>query len=480
MDRDKKESSKKIATKKSSPKKGKTAAASKNSNKEFVSQFRGAAPYIHAHRGRTFVITFSGEMVESSNFHELIHDIALLNSLGVRLILIHGARPQIETRLKEFNLDSQIVNGLRVTYDDTLLCVKEAIGTIRLEIEGFLSSCLPNSPMAGAEIRVASGNFVTAKPLGVRNGVDYQHTGEVRRIEIAAVENLLDSGFIVLLSPIGTSPTGEIFNLSSEDVATSAAIQLNVDKMISLIDKSGVVDGRKKLIRQLTPDAGDKILKSRRKLPEQIVRHLISAIHACREGVPRSHIISSRESGSLLQELFTRDGIGTMVSSDSYDEIRSAEIEDIGGIISLIQPLEESGILVPRSREQLEIEINHFIVMERDGMIIGVVALYPYPEQGLAEIAALVIHPNYQNSGRGEELLEFLENQLQNSTDISIKKLFLLSTHTSHWFQERGYIPAKLADLPLKRQSLYNFKRNSKVFIKDTDEKNSTNKIDSK
>jgi len=432
---------------------------------DFVTQFRGAAPYINAHRGRTFVITFGGEMLKDQHFHELIQDLALLNSLGVRLVLVPGARPQIEERLQDFDSESEIINGLRVTNDEALLCVKEAVGTIRLELEGALSTGLPNSPMSGADIRTTSGNFVTARPLGVREGVDYQHTGEVRRIDVPAIEQLLDSGFIVLLSPIGTSPTGEIFNLSSEDVATSAAIQLEADKMLSLINEPGLLDQRKRLIRQLTPDEAEQTLEQRKKLPEQTARHLISAIHACRQGVPRAHLIDSIESGSLLQELFTRDGIGTMICADRYDQIRPASIEDVGGIIELIQPLEEEGILVPRSRELLEIEINHFTVMERDGTIIGTVALYPYPSHGVAEIAGLAIHPDYRDEGRGDLLLQHIDQQLQKDGS-TIRQLFVLSTRTSHWFREQGYEPAKLADLPVERQSLYNYKRNSKVFLR--------------
>ena len=460
------------AAKKAAPKKRRRSPAAQPPAPTFASQFRGAAPYINAHRGRTVVITFSGELMESPRFLELIQDITLLNSLGIRLVLVHGARPQIDERLEEFDAKSEIVNGLRVTNEDALLCVKESVGTIRINLEGLLSTGLPNSPMAGADIRVASGNFVTARPLGVRDGIDYQHTGEVRRINTEAIEKLLDSGFIVLLSPLGTSPTGEVFNLSSEDVATTAAIQLKADKMLALGEGSGLLDPRKKLIRELTPDEAEQALQSAKNLPEQTSRHLISAIHACRQGVPRAHILNTEEPGALLQELFTRDGVGTMITAQRYDEIRQATIEDIGGIIELIEPLEKDGILVPRSRELLEIQIDHYIVMERDGTIIGVVALFPYETQKVAEIASLAIHPEYQNRGRGKVLLQYIDHRFNRIKNNPIEQLFVLSTRTAHWFQELGYEPAKLADLPVERQSLYNYKRNSKVFIRTLIEKN--------
>ncbi len=453
-------------SKKAAPKKRRRTPKKNSPAPTFASQFRGAAPYINAHRGRTFVITFSGNMVEDEHFDELIQDIALLNSLGIRLLLVHGARPQIEERLQEFNVESKIINGLRVTTEEALLCVKESVGNIRIDLEGKLSNSLPSSPMSGADIRVASGNFVTARPLGVREGVDYQHTGEVRRIDVAAIEKLLSGGFIVLLSPLGTSPTGEVFNLSSEDVTTTAAIQLGADKMLSLIDEPGLLNNKQQLVRELTPDEAEQALHNAEQVPEQTARHLLSAIHACRQGVPRAHILNGREHGALLQELFTRDGVGTMVTAEHYDEIRPATIEDIGGIIDLIQPLEEEGILVPRSRELLEIEVDHFTVMERDGTIIGVVALYPYPQHRIAEIAGLAIHPEYQRQGRGDMLLKYLDHQISKLKQGTLQQLFVLSTRTAHWFQEQGYEPANLADLPVERQSLYNYKRNSKVFIR--------------
>lgn len=458
-------------TKKAAPKKRQKRTTPPPETPSFATQFRGAAPYINAHRGRTFIITFSGEMVESALFHELIQDIALLHSLGVRLVLVHGARPQIEERLQEFEVVSEVAHGLRITNSDALLCVKEAVGSIRLDIEGQFSTGLPNSPLSGADIRITSGNFITARPLGVRDGVDYQHTGEVRRVDVAAIEKLLSSGFIVLLSPTGTSPTGEVFNLSGEDVATNAAIQLGADKLLSLMESPGLLDRRKKLIREMTPEQAEKSLKSRKNLPEQTARHLLSAIHACRQGVPRTHLLNSEEPGALLQELFTRDGIGTMITAERYDEIRAATIDDIGGIIELIEPLEREGILVSRSRELLEIEIDHFTVMERDGAIIGVIALYPYPKQKIAEIACLAINPQYQNKGRGEVLLQHMDQQLSKLKKGTIEQLFVLSTRTMHWFQEQGYEPGKLGDLPVERQSLYNYKRNAKVFIRKLDRK---------
>jgi len=429
----------------------------------FVRWFRDSSPYINAFRGRTFVVAFGGEVIAEEQFANLVHDIALLNSLGVRLVLVHGARPQIEQRLNERGVELQYVNGLRVTDTAALACVKEAAGTVRVEIEALLSMGLANSPMAGADIRVASGNFVTAQPLGVRDGVDYLHTGEVRSINTDAIHRQLGDGSLVLLSPIGYSPTGEVFNLSAEDVATAAAIRLKADKLLYLVDGNGLQLDDGTLVRELTLKEAENYLAEREQLPEAIGKSLFSAINACANGVARAHLINRHVDGSLLMELFTRDGIGTLISGGKYEDIRRATIEDVGGILELIEPLESEGVLVRRERERLEMEIDHFTVVERDGTVIACAALYPFADEGIGELACLAVHQEYRKQGRGDDLLEYLERQARGQ---GIGKLFVLTTRTAHWFQERGFKAAALKDLPVARQEMYNYQRRSKVFIK--------------
>ena len=437
----------------------------KNKNdQQFVTWFRQASPYINAFRGRVFVIAFGGECVADPTFAGLIHDIALLNSLGVQLVLVHGARPQIEDRLRERGAEIRYVNGLRLTDATALTCVKEAAGTVRVEIEALLSMGLANSPMAGARIQVASGNFVTAKPLGIRDGIDYCHTGEVRRIDAGSIRQRLDDGNVVVLSPLGYSPTGEVFNLTAGEVATATASALKADKLIHLVEAPGLADARKRLLRQLTPVEAKQRLARSDKLHDEIRLALDNAVSACLSGVRRAHILDRRIDGALLLELFTRDGIGTMVTADLYEGTRRAVIDDIGGLLELIKPLEEAGILVPRSRERLEIEIDHFTVVERDGTIIACAGLYPFPNKRAAEIACFAIHPEYQGLGYGSALLQRLETE---AALLNINRIFALTTHTSHWFRERGFRPGTLQELPVARRSLYNFQRNSKVYIKE-------------
>lgn len=429
----------------------------------FVQWFRTATPYIHKVRGKTFVVAFGGEVVGEDQFVALAHDLTLLNSLGVRLVLVHGARPQIEAELAERGITALYANGLRVTDDDALKCVKEAAGTVRVEIESILSMGLANSPMAGADIRVASGNFVTAKPMGVRDGVDLQHTGEVRKIDVTGICRRLDQGDMVLLSPLGYSPTGEIFNLTLEDVATRAAIDLDADKLIFLMDAEGVKDEQGELVSSLTTREAEAILSRDDGWAEDIRYYLPCAIRASRNGVSRVHFLSRHVDGALLQELFTHEGIGSMLCETMLENLRPASIDDVGGLLAVIEPLEAEGTLVRRSRELLEMEIDRFYVLEYDGIIVGCAALYPFPEERAAELACVAIQREYRGSGRGEALLEYMQTQ---AVKKGFRQLFVLTTRTAHWFVERGFVEAGVDALPQAKQGLYNYKRRSKVFVK--------------
>ena len=409
------------------------------------------------------MLVFGGEAVQDKHFEPLIHDIAILNSLGIKLVLVHGARPQIEKRLKRDQIDAQYEKNLRITDTKALACVKEAVGCIRVEIESLLSMGVANTPMSGAQLRVASGNYVTAKPLGVRDGIDYQHTGEVRRLDTEAIRERLDHNDIVLLSPLGYSPTGEVFNLSAEDVATTAAIELQADKIIFMLEDKGLQDSKRKLIQELSPAAADRLLDGKRKLSNELQTHLRSAVHACRFGVRRAHLIQRKINGAVLQELFTRDGTGTLITSDNFEEMRCANIDDIGGILELIKPLEVEGVLVKRSRESLEVNINQFTIIERDGMIIGCTAMQAYMKDKVCELSCLVVHPDYHGDGRGALMLALIEKQAKS---LGLENIFVLTTQTAHWFQEKGFKLADIKTLPIKRKNLYNYQRKSKVFFK--------------
>ncbi|MEQ9545393.1 MAG: amino-acid N-acetyltransferase [Marinobacter sp.] len=429
---------------------------------DWLHGFRHSSPYINTHRGRTVVLTIGGDAIAHGNFINIIHDIALLSSLGVRLVVVFGARPQIQQRLDEAGVDSSFHRDLRVTQEQQLPLVLQAIGGLRAHLESQLSMGLVNSPMHNARIRVSGGNFVAARPVGVLDGIDFGYTGRVRRVDVAGIEKLLELGHIVLLPPQGYSPTGDAFNLSYEDVGSQVAAALQAEKLIMFIEDQGLLESDGSLIRELSARQATERLGA-----GAVTGHdaalLKAACDACVKAVRRSHIISYVNDGALLEELFTRDGSGTLVSGDHYEQIRQARVEDIGGVLELIQPLEEQGILVRRSREMLETEIDRFVVAERDGTIVGCAALYHYPDEGAGELSCFAVDPNYRRSGRGDDILAMVEKLARGQ---GVQRLFVLTTQTEHWFRERGFQPSTVQALPGPKLASYNAQRNSKVFVK--------------
>ena len=434
---------------------------------ELVEGFRHSVPYINTHRGKTFVIMLGGEAIEHENFSSIVNDIGLLHSLGIRLVVVYGARPQIDANLAAHHHEPLYHKNIRVTDAKTLELVKQAAGTLQLDITARLSMSLNNTPLQGAHINVVSGNFIIAQPLGVDDGVDYCHSGRIRRIDEDAIHRQLDSGAIVLMGPVAVSVTGESFNLTSEEIATQLAIKLKAEKMIGFCSSQGVTNDDGDIVSELFPNEAQARVEAQEEKGDYnsgTVRFLRGAVKACRSGVRRCHLISYQEDGALLQELFSRDGIGTQIVMESAEQIRRATINDIGGILELIRPLEQQGILVRRSREQLEMEIDKFTIIQRDNTTIACAALYPFPEEKIGEMACVAVHPDYRSSSRGEVLLERIAAQAKQS---GLSKLFVLTTRSIHWFQERGFTPVDIGLLPESKKQLYNYQRKSKVLMAD-------------
>ena len=434
---------------------------------ELVEGFRHSVPYINTHRGKTFVIMLGGEAIEHENFSSIVNDIGLLHSLGIRLVVVYGARPQIDANLAAHQHEPLYHKNIRVTDAKTLELVKQAAGTLQLDITARLSMSLNNTPLQGAHINVVSGNFIIAQPLGVDDGVDYCHSGRIRRIDEDAIHRQLDSGAIVLMGPVAVSVTGESFNLTSEEIATQLAIKLKAEKMIGFCSSQGVTNDDGDIVSELFPNEAQARVEAQEEKGDYnsgTVRLLRGAVKACRSGVRRCHLISYQEDGALLQELFSRDGIGTQIVMESAEQIRRATINDIGGILELIRPLEQQGILVRRSREQLEMEIDKFTIIQRDNTTIACAALYPFPEEKIGEMACVAVHPDYRSSSRGEVLLERIAAQAKQS---GLSKLFVLTTRSIHWFQERGFTPVDIDLLPESKKQLYNYQRKSKVLMAD-------------
>jgi len=439
-------------------------SAQQEADARLVAWVRQAAPYIHAFRGKTFVIAFGGEMLEDGRAQALIHDVALLDSMGIHLVLVHGARPQIDAEMQARGLTPRFHKGLRVTDSAALECVKRAMGVTRIEIEAMLSQGLPNTPLAGGYLRVTGGNFITAMPVGVVDGVDYQWTGAVRKILAEEIQADLAQENVVLITPIGASPSGEIFNLAWEEVAESVATAIKADKLIYLCDARGLVDRKGALIDALTADEAAILLSKKVKQGAEVARVLPSALRACRNGAGRVHFLDRNADGAMLMEFFTRDGVGTVMTSAPLARLRDATIDDVGAILGLIAPLEADGTLVKRGRERIEMEITRFSVVEHDGVVVGCAALYPFSGDKAAELACLVVTPEFRRAGYGDDLRKHIEARAKK---LKLKRLFVLTTRTAHWFIERGFAEAAVDALPSAKRELYNLQRRSKVFVKN-------------
>ncbi|MFV5215612.1 amino-acid N-acetyltransferase [Azonexus caeni] len=431
-------------------------------DENFVSWFRAVTPYINAFRGKTFVLAFGGKAIASEFIRTLAYDVNLLASLGIRLVLVHGARPQIEEELREKNIESKYHRGYRVTDAAALDCVLDAVGSVYLEIEALLSQGLPNTPMANSRIRVIGGNFITGQPIGVLDGIDMHYAGKVRKVDAEGINAQLGLGNILLLNCEGPSPTGEIFNLQMEEVAEAVAHAIKADKLVYLTDSRGVTDQSGELLDAMTADEASQLLRDADWLTNDMVRYLPCAVRASRAGVGRVHLIGYEQDGALLRELFTHDGVGTVVTRESLENIREAKPDDIAALIALIEPMEQEGILVHRPRELLEREIERFSIMLHDGIIVGCAALYPHSDDE-AELACLAVNPDHREWGYGEQLMERI---VRRAKKAGIKRLFVLTTRTEHWFVERGFKLGTVDDLPAAKKEMYNYQRRSKVLFK--------------
>ena len=435
----------------------------------FVPWFRSVAPYIHAYRGKTFVVAITGELIAAGKLGAFAQDMSILHAMGIKLVLVHGFRPQVNEQLRAKGHVSQFSHGRRITDPVALDCAQEAAGQLRFEIEAAFSQGLPNTPMANATVRVVSGNFLTARPVGIVDGIDFQQSGLVRKVDAAAIRRAIESGAVVMLSPFGFSPTGEAFNLSMEDVATSTAIAVKADKLLFLTEVAGIHEVRddpeSPIDTELALADAERLLASlpSPSQPTDVAFYLQHCVKACRGGVERSHILPFAVDGALLQEVYTHDGIGTMVVDEKLESLREATADDIGGILQLIEPFERDGTLVKRDRTEIERDIGHYIVIEHDGVIFGCAALYPYPEEGTAEMAALTVAPGAQEQGDGERLLKRIE---QRARQLGLESIFVLTTRTMHWFLKRGFHQVDAEWLPEARKRKYSHNRRSQVLVK--------------
>ena len=410
----------------------------------YVQWFRGASPYINAHRDRTMVLMLGGDALAHENFDNVIHDVALLASLDVRLVLVFGARPQIDSALTQAGVEARYHKNLRITDPATLALVRRVVGDLRMQIEAKLSMGLPGTPMAQSRITATGGNWVTAKPLGVIDGIDHELTGEVRRVDTAGLIAQLDARCIpLLLGPFGYAPSGDVYNVAYEEVAASVAAALKADKLIALDDARGLPDDDGELLTEMTPQELEHWLETAEDgsdAASERARQARALLWAVRSGVRRCHVVSHCEDGALIEELFTHRGSGTQITEHSAERLRPAQLDDVGRLMELTAPLERAGVLLPDSRAH-RARNRSFLGARARRPAYGLCSL---PYAGSGEIACLVTHREHQGQDRAERLLRHLERIAQRQ---GLAQVFALSTRTATWFMEQGYRIGAVADV---------------------------------
>jgi amino-acid N-acetyltransferase len=416
------------------------------SNTDTIDWFRNTAPYINTHRGTTVVVGLRAGAVSSENFINVVHDLALMHSLGMRLVIIH---------------EHDALENAPLTHD-AMSALLGAISLERSQIERMFSMGLPNSPLHNAKLRVISGNFVTARPAGVLQGIDHGALGIVRQVDVAGVTHALDGAAICLLSTIGHSAAGDVFAVNALELMRVVSRSLSAEKLIVMSAHEGVTTADGDLARQLTVDAARGCIAS---APAGMDENIMLACDACDAGVQRVHLVSYSCDGGLIKELYTHDGAGTLVSSDEYEQIVTAQNHDLAGILELIRPLQQEGILADRPNEQIAKDLECFTVITKDSRVIACAALHPNMTDAIGEIACVATHPDYRESGHGERLIEKL---VENARELDLKQVYVRTTQTGHWFRELGFKPIDGDALPPAEQAKSSRDRNSNTLIRAT------------
>jgi amino-acid N-acetyltransferase len=415
-----------------------------------LADLREILRYVPQYREKLFVIALDGAVVEDDNFRNLLLDIALLRSLRIGVALVHGAGHQIRLLAEQTGVAPSNIDGTGVTDAATLQVALTAANRVTHEILEGLSA---------TDLRGACGNALVAHPAGILSGVDHQFTGRVERVDAALLKGLLGHDIIPVIPPLGCDGEGNTWRLNSDAVAVEVAQALHAVKLIYLTNAEGVSVSRAgeshpELLRQLTVEEADAILKKQRaELIGPTVSKLAHAVRACRNGVPRVHVIDGRVEEGLLAEVFSNEGIGTLVHTNEYQAIRRAHRKDARAIYGLIQSGIENDELVRRSLAEIERQVEDFYVFEVDRSAAGCAALHRYPEEKKAELACVCVSPKYENQGIGAKLMSFLEGQARAER---VAELFCLSTQAFNYFvQKGGFRLGTPDDLPPPRRERY-------------------------
>ncbi len=441
--------------------------AHNNLNNVLASAIREVFSYISRFKGQLFILKIEDSLLDNPAFPVLVRDIAQLHNVGIKILIVPGTRNSIDHKLRTYGLKPDFKNGIRLTSEEALPLVEQAsLGAA----QRILSHLTANG------INGIQGNWVQARSLGVVDGVDYMRTGKIERIEKAIIEKLLHEGFIPILPPIGWNKLGHAYNISSTELATEFSRYISVGKLFFIGEEGGIkTEGLARgkltkrlelsnhgLISALDINQATEILELNRQLPFAQRDYLENAIKACRAGVKRIHLLHGIGQGSILQEVFSSRGNGTMVYANDYLNLRTATIEDIPDMLGIMQNYVERGLLIARSQEDIEEKLDDYVVYAVDNAIHGCGALHAF-EKSCFEIAAIAVGANYKDAGIGEAVVNFL---IEKAKKLKAKKLFLLTTQASDWFYSLGFKDGSADDLPKSKRDKYNNGRNSKVMIR--------------
>ena len=429
-----------------------------------VEVIREAFGYINRFKGETFVLAIDGSLMESDALPSLVRDIVLLQRMGIRIALVPGARERIDAVLKKYNVACPLVQGTRVTTPQAIPFVKMASFDVSNRIMTMLSR-------NGADAVI--GNWVRARTLGVRDGIDYQHTGLVEKVKAEFVIRSLNDGLVAIFPTIGWSSTGTPYNISSSELAATLARELRASKLLFCNRNGGIAAAGLKVphdiclsnrghLPLLTVSQARLVLEANRtRRARLLLEPVLRGVEACEYGVNRVHIINGNVDGVLLTEIFSNRGYGTMIHANEYDNVRPMTFADIPDVLALMRPLVEKKALVPRSGEELAAKLGDYIVHEIDGMVHGCGALHLLsPDEG--EIAAIGVDAQYEGMGIGHKLVTFL---LERAGKMQLRKVVLLTTQAPDWFFEAGFTRGGVGDLPRERRATVNRQRNPLVLV---------------
>jgi amino-acid N-acetyltransferase len=434
-------------------------------HREQVDLIREVFYYQNRFAGKTIVLKIDYPILNAPHFPQLLKDLAMLRATGIEIILIPGAREWIDAVLKEYDIESEYKNGVRIATQDSIPFIRMAAFDVANRLMTLLTAFQANAVI---------GNFIRARGIGVVDGTDFQHSGRVEKILKEPLQQILDQGMMPIFPCIGWNAAGKPYNLASDDIALAVAEALQAEKLFFVTDSDGFMEARFALppglvknsdgrVARLSLEEAQEVLNLNEGNPDPDLRYLALALTACRKGTERAHVVDGRLEGAILREIFSNLGIGTMVYGNDYESIRPMKTDDIGDMLRLMQPLIEEGILIKRTEDDLMARQGDFVVYSIDDVVHACGSLHDFGE-GQAEIAAIATNPVYSHLSMGRKILSYL---VEKAERMGLTRVFVLTTRTVDWFEQMGFVEASLESLPPRKRDAYNHARKSRIFALD-------------